>query len=100
MKTMLVVWTSVAALMAAAPIGKAHAEDLPAFAECKGKAIELYTSKSIGVLEFADAPACCSAVCSPCSASGERDGDASPGSRAPTCASARDSSTCGRSAAS
>ena len=50
MKTMLVVWTSIAALIAAAPIGKAHAEDLPAFAECKGKAIDLYTSKSIGAL--------------------------------------------------
>jgi len=64
MKTMLEVWTSIAALIAAAPIGKAHAEDLPAFAECKGKAIDLYTSKSIGVLEFADTLKACQVLAS------------------------------------
>jgi hypothetical protein len=64
MKTMLLVWISIAALLAAAPIGKARAEDLPAFAECKGKAIDLYTSKSIGVLEFADTLKACQVLAS------------------------------------
>jgi hypothetical protein len=64
MKTMLVVWTSVAALIAAAPIGKAHAADQAAFDECKGKAIELYSSKSIGLVEFADTLKACQILAS------------------------------------
>jgi hypothetical protein len=64
MKTMLLVWASVAALIAAAPIGKAHAADQAAFDECKGKAIELYRSKSIALVEFADTLKACQILAS------------------------------------
>jgi hypothetical protein len=64
MKTMLVVWTSIAALIAGAPIGKAHAADQAAFDECKGKAIELYRSKSIALVEFADTLKACQILAS------------------------------------